>query len=269
MYDQFSEEYDRFVNWKNRLDYELPFITSEIQKAIPKPGPEISILDTATGTGMHAIALAQKGYRTFGVDISAGMVEKARQNARSLGVETKFAVAGFGNTVEYLQAKKSDSSALPNDLFDVVLCLGNSLPHVEGMAELNAALFDFANCLKPEGLLIVQSRNFDAVLISKERWMEPQSFINNKGEWLYVRTYDFLPDGHVQFNIIILSRAHRTGNWNQSVMETRLFPILKSDMFTALEALDFSNIHAYGSLANIPFDEKSSGNLVITARNKK
>ena len=98
--------------------------------------------------------------------------------------------------------------------------------------------------------------------------MEPQYFINNDGEWLYVRMYDFLPDGHVQFNILTLFRTHRTDAWKQSVLETRLFPIMKNDLIIALEAANFTNINVYGSLANIPFEATSSGNLVVTAVKK-
>jgi ubiquinone/menaquinone biosynthesis C-methylase UbiE len=57
MYDSLSLDYDRFVNWQNRLSIELPFIIKQFQLINAK-----SILDVATGTGMHAIALAQLGY---------------------------------------------------------------------------------------------------------------------------------------------------------------------------------------------------------------
>mgnify|MGYP003469742026 CR=1 FL=1 len=30
MYDAFAGDYDRFVNWKNRLTYELPFLMEQI-----------------------------------------------------------------------------------------------------------------------------------------------------------------------------------------------------------------------------------------------
>ena len=71
MYDSLSSDYDRFVNWQNRLAIELPFIIQQLQQINAK-----SILDAATGTGMHAIALAQLGYFTAGSDISTGMIQK-------------------------------------------------------------------------------------------------------------------------------------------------------------------------------------------------
>src|SRR5450759_5585098 len=96
MYDVFSPDYDRFVSWPGRLAYEIPFIKKQIQ-ALPHPeGQPVNILDTACGTGMHAIVLAQHGYTCAGADLSAGMVEHARANAAAAGVGVPFETAGFG-----------------------------------------------------------------------------------------------------------------------------------------------------------------------------
>jgi ubiquinone/menaquinone biosynthesis C-methylase UbiE len=58
MYDAFSADYDRFVVRASRLEYELPFI--ERRGGIERSGHPVRVLDTACGTGMHALALAQK-----------------------------------------------------------------------------------------------------------------------------------------------------------------------------------------------------------------
>lgn len=268
VYNSFSEEYDRFVNWKSRLDFEIPFLLEEIRKVQSGEPSTVQILDSATGTGMHAIALAQKGYSCWGVDLSAGMIEKARKNAAQSGVDCHFETAGFGELHSTIMMKGVNGTSFPAQ-FDVILCLGNSLPHINGPEELNSTLHDFADCLKPDGLLLIQNRNFDAVMASRERWMEPQSFIDSEGEWLYLRMYDFLPEGLIQFNIITLSRAHRTENWSQRVTENILFPILKNDLLSSLEATGFDRISLYGSLANTPFEEETSNNLVVTARKRK
>jgi 2-polyprenyl-3-methyl-5-hydroxy-6-metoxy-1,4-benzoquinol methylase len=66
----FSTEYDRFVNWPGRLRLELPFLQTQLRQGGVK-----RVLDSACGTGMHAIALAQEGFEAAGADISAGMIE--------------------------------------------------------------------------------------------------------------------------------------------------------------------------------------------------
>lgn len=263
MYDTFSQEYDHFVNWPNRLAFELPFILQQIKYVFDIPVESVRILDTATGTGMHAIALAEEGFIVSGVDISEGMIAAARQNASSANVNVSFTTAAFGD----IAGKTRAGSDYRESLFDVLLCLGNSLPHVDGHTGLVEALQDFAACLQPGGLLILQNRNFDSVLAKKERWMEPQSHKNETGETLYVRFYDFLPEGLIQFNILTLKQSP-DGQWNQSVMETRLFPITSDIILLALEKTGFTQVCLFGGLADSPFDSLNSGNLVVTAIKK-
>ncbi|NIN09754.1 MAG: methyltransferase domain-containing protein, partial [Planctomycetales bacterium] len=170
-----------------------------------RAGP-LEVLDSACGTGMHAIALAQRGYTAAGADVSAPMIERARANARASSAPVRFETAGFGELAEVFGQRA----------FDALLCLGNSLPHLLTDADLTAALDDFAACLRPSGLLLIQNRNFDAVLAHRERWMEPQAHREDETEWLFLRFYDFDPDGLITFNVVTL-RREGTGPWTQRV----------------------------------------------------
>ena len=123
MYDAFSLDYDRFVNWPNRLAFELPFIQQQLEALKAAPDQTLSILDAACGTGMHAIALAQQGHSVSGADLSTGMIERAKVNAAEAGVQARFAAAGFGALAQEFQGQ-------PDFPFDALLCLGNSLPHL-------------------------------------------------------------------------------------------------------------------------------------------
>ena len=250
MYDTFSREYDKFVNWKNRLGVEMPFL----EKILHEAGAR-KVLDSACGTGMHAIALAQKGFETVGADFSAGMVDRARVNANTVGAAVQFEVAGFGEL----------EKTFGGESFDALLCLGNSLPHVSNKDHLISTLADFAACLKPGGLLLVQNRNFDAVMEKKMRWMEPQVACESGEEWIFLRFYDFESDEMINFHILTLNRKGE-GAWQQTIRSTPLFPLLKEQMTTALERCGFKEIKYYGDMTGTPFEADKSGNLVILAR---
>ena len=84
-------------------------------------------------------------------------------------------------------------------------------------------------------------------------------------EWLFVRFYDFDPDGLLTFNIITLARLGQ-GEWQQKVDSTRLYPLRRDELAPALEAAGFEQIVCYGSMSGEPFDPHSSGNLVVSAR---
>jgi len=104
LYDALSDDYDRFVNWENRLAYEMPFIERTLRGADAR-----RVIDVACGTGMHAIELARRGYEVVGVDLSAPMIERARENALTAGVKVHFIVAGFGELAEKLALRSSIS----------------------------------------------------------------------------------------------------------------------------------------------------------------
>jgi glycine/sarcosine N-methyltransferase len=257
MYDQLASDYDRFNNWEGRLAVELPFIQKTLKSVQPLGAQPLRVLDAACGTGMHTLALAKLGYTVSGVDLSAPMIEKARANAAAAGMDVRFEAVGFGGL----------SLALGEGSFDALLCLGNSLPHLLTPAALRSALLDFARCLRPGGTLLIQNRNFDAVMATRQRWMEPQTFRDNEHEWVFTRFYDFEPDGSIRFNMVTLKRP-LGGDWYSATVSTHLAPQLLVDLNKVLLEVGFTNIWAYGSMTGEPFEPLSSSNLVLVASRK-
>ena len=254
MYQSLSADYDKFNNWTNRLAFEMPFIEKQINRLQANRGKSIAILDAACGTGMHAIALAQDGHSVSAADLVPEMVEQARHNARAASADVEFRTAGFGQL----------ESAFGAQRFDLLLCLGNSLPHILSPSALSAALNDFAAVLHPGGILLIQNRNFDTIMAKKDRWMDPQSFQENEKEWVFQRFYDFEPDGLIRFNIVTLKRQDQ-GEWSSSVSSTHLYPQLESELRKGLTTSGFSDTQTFGSMGGEDFNPHTSGNLIIRA----
>ncbi|HSQ16831.1 MAG TPA: class I SAM-dependent methyltransferase [Anaerolineales bacterium] len=254
MYEDFSADYDRFVDWAGRLRFELPFLEAQLSSA--GAGEGARVLDAACGTGQHVLALVGRGFAAAGADLSPAMIEKARQNAAQAGRWARFEAAGFGELAQTFGQYS----------FNALLCLGNSLPHLLSPGALQEALLDFSRVLAPGGLLILQNRNFDAVMRTRQRWMEPQAQREGAREWLFLRFYDFEADGLITFNILSL-RREGDAPWTQQVHTTRLRPLLWDELVAALEAAGFDGVERFGSLGGEAFDPASSGNLVIKAWN--
>jgi SAM-dependent methyltransferase len=204
---------------------------------------------------MHALALAKAGYQVAGADFSREMINKANLNAQSAHMELPFEVAGFGSL----------ASAFGEARFDAVFCLGNSLPHLILDEDVDFALIDFFTCLKPGGLLLIQNRNFDAVIQKQDRWMDPQSFQEGASQWIFERFYDFNPDGTNGFNIVNL---HREGlsEWKSKVVSTLLKPQLRDDLQKKATRAGFTQVHTFGTLGGDEFDAQLSANLILIAR---
>lgn len=245
-YDDLSNNYDEMVNWDSRIKRELPFLQELIGN---REG--LRILDVACGTGGHALALAQLGHKVVGVDISEGMIQEARKKATNLNVEAEFLVGGFVELTEIL-----------TDQFDIILCLGNSLPHLTEDETLKTGLGNFYSLLKPGGYLLLQNRNFDKVLLEQERFMPLSQKVREEREILFLRFYDYHED-LLAFNMVTMIKEQ--GKWQMTTKTTLLKPLTHAYLTGILGKVGFSNIKAFGSYGKEEFSPEKSGDLIILA----
>ena len=70
---------------EERTAKEVEFLVRELKLDRP-----MRILDLACGYGRHANRLAQLGHSMVGVDITAGFLEMAKENARDKGVKVSY-----------------------------------------------------------------------------------------------------------------------------------------------------------------------------------
>ena len=121
-YDALAPMFDVMTDWTARLSAEGPFLQSVLDEAGAR-----RVLDAACGSGGHALWLARQGYEVAGADVSPVMIALAQEKAAADGVGVPFVVSDLAN----LQASA---------VYDAVLCLGNSLPHLSTQDDLVAAL---------------------------------------------------------------------------------------------------------------------------------
>jgi SAM-dependent methyltransferase len=97
-------------------------------------------LDVACGTGKSFEPLLARGWRVTGSDISAAMLESAREKAGGARIE------------------QADMRALPVfGSFDLVFCLSDAVNYLHTPGELEAALRGMAANLAPTGILVFDS----------------------------------------------------------------------------------------------------------------
>jgi glycine/sarcosine N-methyltransferase len=108
-------------------------------------------LDAGCATGSHALALAARGWTVVGLDSEAAMAAAAREAALRAGLAERASFAQ-GDILDLAKRFGGES-------FDLVLCLGNTLPHLlgEGAASFLAQAREL---LRPGGSLVLQCLNF-------------------------------------------------------------------------------------------------------------
>jgi D-alanyl-D-alanine dipeptidase len=244
LYDNLAESYDLLISWKRRLRREKPFF-----RRVFKEFGVRRVLDTACGTGMHAIAFYDWGYHVVGADISEKMVEKARENAGRRQID--FVGAGF-----------TDLDTV-GGMFDAVTCLGNSLPHVLSDEELDKSLSCMFDVLLPGGVLIVHGNNYDRIIGRRERFMPPAHGKRDGREYLFVRFFDFHGDT-LTFNVITL--AGKSGEW-QMHLDSSTHRALTRDLLVAgLHKAGFTHLRLYGGYPDERYEKMDSDNLIVVAQ---
>lgn len=128
------------------------------------------ILDCSCGIGADAIALARRGFAVTASDGSESMVAEARRRLKQFGIE-----------LTALEARWEDLPERIPGPFDLVLCLGNSIVHSESKSKMVANLRAIKQVLSPEGVLIVDSRNWELLYKARPRIVTASHAIQRRG----------------------------------------------------------------------------------------
>ncbi len=243
-YERLASEYDQMVGASARADKAERFM-----REIVLAQPCQALLDVACGTGLYALAAAGCGVRNVhGVDLSPAMLEQAIAQAARAGLGVRFHQAGM---------EALDSLALPT--FEVIVCLGNSLPHLLEAPTLAATLAGFHRRLAANGRLFVQLLNYDLILRRRERIVE----VTREAQIDYIRFYDFL-DELLRFNLLRLDWSRQPPATRLD--ETTLKPYRQTELAAALAAAGFVDLQAFDGLGSQPFDPAHSATLTLLAR---
>ncbi|MFB6305901.1 MAG: class I SAM-dependent methyltransferase [Flavobacteriales bacterium] len=144
----FVDKWDDLIDWKARAAGEQEFFIKELQKR----GKE-KILDVATGTGYHSINLIEHGFEVTSADGNPNMLVKSFNNARERDI--------------ILRTVQADWRWLNKDIhdkYDAIICLGNSFTHLFSEKDRRKSLAEFYSALKHDGILLIDQRNYDAIL---------------------------------------------------------------------------------------------------------
>lgn len=146
---QFVERWDELIDWEARAAGEGRFFIDKLNEL-----GKYNILDVATGTGFHSVQLLKAGLNVTSADGNAQMLVKAFDNARKNGYVMRTVHADW----RWLNRDVQDQ------LFDAVICLGNSFTHLFAEHDRRRALAELYAVLKHDGVLIIDHRNYDAIL---------------------------------------------------------------------------------------------------------
>lgn len=222
-YDALAGDYvGIFGDWRAAVHRQASALAPLIA-GLAGPGT-LDILDCTCGIGTQAIGLALHGHRVHGSDLSPEAVELARKNAASFNLQYPMSFS----SADLLAGPPIDSPR-----FDVVLAADNSIAHFLTDEELNTALRNMLGALKPNGLLMLTVRDYDALRLEAPQSTPVRSSEQDGRRRINFQVWHWSPDrSRYDMEMFILNQDGEA--WQTRCLKTTLRAITRTELEAAL-----------------------------------
>ena len=195
-----------------------------------------TILDVGAATGNLTAYLSSQGYEVTAIDLSERLIAKAAEK---------------GVTVQQLNMLAIDE--LPT--FDNIVCIGNTLPHLDSKTSVQLFLQKAYRKLTQGGKLVLQLVNFQKYFAQQQGdYLGNLPLIEND-KVKFERYYYLNEEGKIRFKTILDDTIKN---------EELLQPIFADQLTEWLTQIGFQAINLYGNFKKDPFDKEKSMALIIT-----
>ncbi|GAA5507300.1 tRNA 5-carboxymethoxyuridine methyltransferase [Novipirellula caenicola] len=120
-----------------------------------------SIVDLGCGSGRAALALAQRGYRVIGVDLSQRMLEVMMAKATQLQLQGQ---------IHAVRANLVQLEGFADQSIDGAVCLFSTLGMIQGRRNRRQMLRHVARIVRPQGRLVLHVHNRWSALAEPGGW---------------------------------------------------------------------------------------------------
>ncbi|HZR56601.1 MAG TPA: class I SAM-dependent methyltransferase [Terriglobales bacterium] len=218
-YDKFAELYERHFaqDFKQRV---LPVLQKLLLHSL---APAAHILELCCGPGSITQALAERGYRLTGVDLSGPMLQLARRNVPE---------ATFLH--EDVRCFRTSGT------FDAALCFFNSFAHMLSPEDLTSAFQQVNAALKPHGTFLFDISMEEAY---RTKWRGSFSRIEPDAVWICCPSYDSAQ--RMATNRITLFEPSNSALWSRNDFEIRQRCHSHQQILSALKNSGFGQIEVF------------------------
>jgi len=210
-------------------------------------GPPSRILDLACGTGSYSLALAEKGYDVTASDLDGDMIAQLNKKQKESGIF--FDVRQFSMTEVVGNVEGA---------YNAVICIGNSLVHLDSFEAVLTCLKGIKKVLKPGGKCLIQIVNYDRIIYHLVSSLP--TIVDDKAKLSFKRLYTF----NVEDYRIVFKGILEVGDYHSSE-ETILLPMKCEKLVDLLYSAGFNKVSLYGGFNCSPFFALDSMALLVVA----
>ncbi|MDE3046072.1 MAG: class I SAM-dependent methyltransferase [Verrucomicrobiota bacterium] len=211
-----AEWWGDLLDWPTRLEKEGPFLLQQLSEHQCH-----RVFDSCLGDGVDSIYLLQRGFSVISNESDPAFLKKALKNGAAHGVTLQ--------TISY--DWRALDQYVPENLFDSVLCLGNSFTYLFEAHEREQVLENFRSLLKPGGLLLIDERNYPYMLANREKILNEGASTSPK-QVIFCGKKVVIKPVVIEDSLVVMHYRHK-----QLQLEGRLsiYPFKKNELRTLLE----------------------------------
>jgi len=226
-YDPLAEHYHLiFEDWDTSIERQAGILNPLLASRL-RSGP-LEILDCACGIGTQAIGFARYGHQVVASDLSSAAVARAAREAEQRALQIAFHVSNMTSLAE-----------IPESDFDVVAALDNSLPHLSA-EHVVAAVRAMGSKLKPGGMLIASTRDYDTLIEKRPTIQEPAFYGDARRRRIVHQVWDWIAHDRYTLHLYMTSQTEEGWKAHHFVSEYRC--LLRAELTQALESAGFNQI---------------------------
>ena len=141
------------------VEHALSLGSNDVAPFLDPPGIAV---DLGAGFGMHSIPLARAGHQVLAVDTSRLLLAELRKHGKGLGVTA-------------IEADLLDFSEHLRRPADLILCMGDTLTHLQSTRDVERLLRSVAEALRPDGRFVATFRDYRDLPMDERRFISVRS----------------------------------------------------------------------------------------------
>ena len=167
------ELYDLQMNWPQRLSKEKDFFEKIINERKVK-----NILEIGGGIGRHSQMFSGIAESVTFMEPSEDMLQYAKTNILK------------SENISVINGGFEDLDRLLSESFDMITCLGNTLPIMESRKNVKMALKQTRKKLVKGGLAVFQFLNFEPKIMEQNRFYAPRIFKKDGKKYIFLKHFE-------------------------------------------------------------------------------